>query len=139
MTVERKLRSASAAEPLRVTHRHAAGIDIHANVQARFQQCDFTSIYPTRTYDFAKPAWHHTGPLMARWFPHWLPPRVCLLRHLLDGWRYGDAHALENVARRALQFATQPVVLARLLDFYILHPLQVADDVCPLEVMGALL
>src|SRR5271167_62648 len=31
MTVERKLRPAPVAEPLRVTHRHAAGIDIHAN------------------------------------------------------------------------------------------------------------
>jgi transposase len=32
MTVESKQRSARAAEPLHVTHRHAAGIDIHAKV-----------------------------------------------------------------------------------------------------------
>src|SRR5438477_10930806 len=49
---------------------------------------------------------------------------------------HGHAHALEDVARASLQFTPQQIMPPTLGYFHVLHPLKIANNVGPLEMLA---
>src|SRR5271170_5456634 len=89
-------------------------------------------MFPKTSYKNANPAWHYSVACKCS-----AADQSLLGPQFLDRGRHRDTRTLEDAPRCALQFAPQYKMLVALSHFHILHTLQVADNVRPLEVMAA--